>query len=320
MDGSSTAARGASQLVAIGEAARNWDARSSDEQQRQGKLLCEQLEAGNILFFEKSPFVLSSEDREFLLTQRQVDAGYHKNIAYRPAEDRLTGLDKKMPAADAERLRTILRSYSEQSEQLLRQMFAPYAGRWRRDFASFRSVEERGRKMRTRARNDLPHTDAFPTRPTNGDRILRLFTNLNPVQPRVWITSDNFGFLAERFARTVGLPTRAGASPVSRWLKRTARAAGIPVVDRSLYDDFMLRFHHFLKENSEFQQSCRKDRWEFPPGSSWMAYTDMVSHAVLEGQYAMEQTFLVSRAAMVLPEQSPIGILERICGYPLSRP
>jgi hypothetical protein len=43
-----------------------------------------------------------------------------------------------------------------------------------------------------------------------------------------------------------------------------------------------------------------------------------VSHAVLEGQYALEQTFLVSRAAMVEPEKSPVSILERLAGFPLT--
>jgi hypothetical protein len=43
-----------------------------------------------------------------------------------------------------------------------------------------------------------------------------------------------------------------------------------------------------------------------------------VSHAVLEGQYALEQTFIISRAAMVRPELAPVAILERLAGYPLT--
>ena len=319
MSGTASDVHRRSAVVAVGETVHGLSASSAAEQQQTTRWLCEQLESGNILFFRDSPVDLSATDREFLLTQRQTDAAYHKNIAYRPAEDRLTGLDKNIPATTSERLRTILRSYSDQAEQLLRKVLVPYAGRWRRDFASFRAVEERGRQMRLRARNDLPHTDAFPTRPTNGDRILRVFTNLNPAQSRVWITSDTFDILAERFARTAGLPARADGPSMGRLLKAAAHAVGVPLVARSPYDAFMLRFHNFLKENSEFQQSCRKDRWEFPPGSAWMVYTDMVSHAVLEGQYAMEQTFIVSRHAMVLPERSPIAVLERICSYPLAK-
>jgi hypothetical protein len=43
-----------------------------------------------------------------------------------------------------------------------------------------------------------------------------------------------------------------------------------------------------------------------------------VSHAVLQGQYALEQTFLISRHAMVRPELSPLAILEALAGYPLT--
>ncbi len=64
----------------------------------------------------------------------------------------------------------------------------------------------------------------------------------------------------------------------------------------------------------EFQQRCEKRRSEFGPGAVWMVYTDMVSHAVLSGQYAMEQTFLVSLSAMLEPARSSAGVLDRLCG------
>ena len=52
------------------------------------------LEAGDILYFPVSPPLLPDEDRAFLVTQKQVDASYHKNISYRPLEDRLKGVDQ----------------------------------------------------------------------------------------------------------------------------------------------------------------------------------------------------------------------------------
>ena len=81
---------------------------------------------------------------------------------------------------------------------------------------------------------------------------------------------------------------------------------------RSPYDDFMLRFHHYLKENAQFQQSCPKTRHEFPPGSCWMVFTDMVSHAVLSGQFALEQTLIVPRDTLMTPEKAPVRVLERL--------
>ena len=52
------------------------------------------LEAGDILYFPDSPPLLPDEDRAFLVTQKQVDASYHKNISYRPVEDRLKGINQ----------------------------------------------------------------------------------------------------------------------------------------------------------------------------------------------------------------------------------
>ncbi len=279
--------------------------------------LCEQLELGHILFFTETPFELAPADREFLLSQRQTAAGYHKNVAYRPQEDRLTG-SGRASEEDKQRLRAILSGYSDRVTRFLAELLPAYGQSWRRDFASFRPLEERGRKLRLRARNDLLHTDAFPTRPTRGDRILRIFSNLNPSEPRVWITSETFEFLADRFARSAGLPRPTESRLAPRLLAGLARTFGVKTAERSPYDQFMLRFHNFLKENSEFQQTCTKQRWEFPPGSTWVVFTDVVSHAVLAGQFALEQTFIVSRKALVLPQKAPIHILEKLCGCPLT--
>jgi len=282
-----------------------------------GWRLCTELEKGNILFFSRTPFEFPDEEREFLLGRRQISAAIHKNIAYRPAEALVTGLDKS-DASEAIRLRAILGDYSRRAAEFLEKLLPPYAGKCKLDYASFRPIEERGRAARLRARNDLPHVDAFPTRPTNGDRILRLFTNINPERNRVWITSQTFDVLAPRFARAIGLPRQRGKSRLARTMLSLARAAGLPAARRSPYDIFMHRCHNAMKENADFQASCAKQRWEFPPNSTWIVFTDCVSHAVLDGQYAIEQTFIVSRRAMVCPEKSPLAVLEQIAGYSLS--
>ncbi len=305
----------ASQLVSVQNAQGEFIAPNAADPAARGRWLCSQLESGNILFFPRTPFPFPPDDREFLLRQRQTGAAFHKNIAYRPAEDRVTGLDKST-GAEADRLRAILRGYSQSAVRSVETLLPSYAGQWKLDFASYRPFEERGRPARLRARNDLPHVDAFPTRPTNGDRILRFFTNLNPAQNRVWVTSETFEAIAPRFAKQIGLP-RLTANPAARALRALARAVRWPGANRSPYDVFMHRCHNAMKEDAAFQANCPKQRWEFPPDSTWMVFTDMVSHAVLEGQYALEQTFLVSRAAMVAPEKSPVAILEKLAGYPL---
>jgi 3-deoxy-D-manno-octulosonic acid hydroxylase-like protein len=275
--------------------------------------LCAQLEAGNILFFPRTPFEISASDRQTLLGQKQTSAAYHKNVAYRPSADRVTGLDKS-ESAESEQLRAILRAYSQSAANFLAELLPPYARKWKLDYASYRPIEERGRAARLHARNDLCHVDSFPTRPTNGDRILRFFTNVNPAQNRIWLTAETFEGVAPRFAESLGLPGPAGANP----FRALARALGLPGGRRSPYDQFMHACHNAMKEDEQFQQHSAKRRWEFPPDSSWIVFTDGVSHAVLEGQYALEQTFIVSRSAMVAPHRSPIAILERLAGHSLT--
>jgi hypothetical protein len=282
---------------------------------------CERLEAGSILFFPRSPIALSDDDLQFLRGQQQTDSSLHKNIAYKPKSDELTGVDTKTanPAA-VDRLRAIMRGYSQSVTAFLTGFLAPYAGRWRLDYASFRPQEERGRDLPLRRRNDLLHTDAFPTRPTHGARILRFFNNIHATRTRDWVVSDPFRAVATKYAPAeIALPRPDSAA--GRALKSLATGIGLgaaaPALKRSPYDEFMMRFHNFLKENREFQSTCAKYDYQFPPGSSWMVYTDMVPHAVLAGQYALEQTYLVAAEAMVAPEHAPLRVLEELAGATL---
>lgn len=282
---------------------------------------CQHLEAGDILFFPETPIRVAAEDLAFLLGQQQTDSSLHKNIAYKPALDALSGMDSKSAnAKSVERLRSVMRWYSAATADFLAGFLAPYKARWTLDYASFRPQEEQGRDLARRKRNDLLHTDAFPTRPTHGARILRFFNNIHPTRTRDWVTTDAFSSLVRRFVpQQIALPTpSSGLAGVAKTMARGfGLGAAIPALKRSAYDDFMMRFHNFLKENEAFQSSCEKQPWQFPAGSSWMVYTDSVPHAVLSGQYALEQTFLVAPEAMVSPQTSPLAILESLAGAKL---
>ena len=284
----------------------------------QKRAWCGQLEAGKILYFPETPVPLEAEAIAFLLGQQQTSSSLHKNIAYKPAADALSGLETKGGAVE-ERLRVILRGYSEAVASFLGEFLAPYAGGMRRDYASFRPQEEQNRDLPLRRRNDLLHTDAFPTRPTRGARILRFFNNIHPERTRDWVVSSAFRELVPRYAPGEIAPKPDSA--LGRSVKGVARGLGLgaalPAVKRTPYDDFMMRFHNFLKESEQFQQEAVKESFAFPAGSSWMVFTDTVPHAVLAGQYALEQTFLVDRAAQVAPEHAPLTVLERIAGAAL---
>jgi hypothetical protein len=159
--------------------------------------------------------------------------------------------------------------------------------------------------------------DSFPTRPTNGARILRLFVNINPIDARVWVTTDPFPKLLSQLGRYVGLPTSSRRRLVWHWENQLVRLLHPRRPRRSFYDAFMLRFHNFLKSNEYFQERCPKHYWTFPPGSAWLLFSDLVCHAALRGRYALEHSYFVSRDALLLPDESPAAILERACGIPM---
>ena len=278
---------------------------------------CEALEKGEILFFSRPPFPLPEEDRNFLVGQRHIDSRLHKNISYRPGEDVLRGFSDGREIED--RIHQVMRAYSGAVTSFIQRFLSPYAGQYQLDYASFRPLEEQGRDLPLHKRNDLLHVDAFPSRPTRGGRILRVFTNINPSQERIWLVGERFPALAEQYASEAGLEAmgRAGSDLRAR-LVRLLRAAGLPVTERSAYDRFMLRFHDWLKENSSFQSGTEKTRIAFPPLATWLVYTDGVPHAALSGRFALEQTFIIPAEALVSPGHAPVHVLEKLCGRKLA--
>ena len=288
-----------------------------EQRDARARAYCELLESGQILFFRELPFHLPPEDREFLLAQQWTELRLHKNVSYRPAEDLMRGFSGD--AGTVNRIHTIMRNYSAQVIEFLTKFLSPYAGKWILDFASFRPMEEEGRDLPLHKRNDLLHVDAFPSRPTRGGRILRVFTNLNTSSPRVWHTTEGFDVLARLYAERAGL--RQIAEDDSFW-SRTVQGWGARLgfrgMGRTAYDMFMLKFHDYLKENAEFQANCPKIRLEFPPLATWIVFTDSVAHAVMSGQYALEQTFLVPPEALVSLDHAPYRVLENIVGRRLT--
>ena len=285
-------------------------------------LMCRSLEEGRVLFFAQSPVQLAESDLEFLRSLEQKTGRSHKNLAYHPTRDRISSVGEG-PEASL-RLRNILRGYSAQVASFLTQFATPYQGRWQVDSTSFRPIEERGRALPIHKRNDRLHVDAFPTRPTQGARILRFFQNIHPHQPREWVVGEPFRTLLPQFA-----PAKIALPKAENRILQGARMAlcrtalghtlgrAIPTLKRSSYDRFMLALHNALKESDAYQANACRERISFPPGSAWLVYTDAVPHAVLSGRYALEQTMLVEREAMVAPEYAPLNILESLAGTTL---
>ncbi|MCS6850561.1 MAG: Kdo hydroxylase family protein [Gemmataceae bacterium] len=268
----------------------------------------EHLERGELVLFPSCPFPLpEGSDREFLLRQR-LGSGFHKNISYDPVTDVLKG-HRYQSAAANRRLADLMASFSRSVTTWLHQALPRYAQGCDVDRATLRPAEEALRQLRLRARNDLIHIDAFPTRPSHGRRLLRLYVNIHPTDPRVWATSLLVDQLLERYAGPLGLAEPA--RPWSwRWRERIRQLVGVGQ-SRGSYDRIMLQLHNLMKADDEFQERCPKRYWSFPPGSAWLLFADQLSHAVLRGRFALEHSFFVSRDVLRWPEKSPAALVER---------
>ncbi len=276
----------------------------------------ERLERGEVVFYPTCPFALpEGEDRRFLLAQ-QLASRAHKNVSYDPHSGKAAGFLNQSPQ-QAQRLRAMLATFAASATGWLTRTLPRYAKSWQLDRVSFRPVEEATRRLRLKARNDLLHVDAFPNRPSQGWRILRVFANVNLTDPRVWATSEPFAKLLARFGAAAGLPDGEGPGFVQQLGKGLLGLFNPRKAKRSVYDEFMLRFHDFLKANEAFQERGPKKFWSFPPGSAWMCMTDTCSHAALRGRYALEHSYFIAPESLALPAESPPALLEKACGVPV---
>ena len=198
-----------------------------------------------------------------------------------------------------------MEDFAAAATRLVCDLFPSYAANLERARTSYRPAEIAGRQYSRLKDDTLLHIDAFPSTPTRGRRILRLFSNVNPsCKPRIWQVGEPFPNFAQKFLPSLGRPVWGVA-----WLLATL---GITKGRRSAYDQLMIRLHNRAKRNFAYQNSAPRVEIAFPAGTSWLCYTDQVMHAALAGQYALEQTFYLDDASMADPARSPVQVLERM--------
>jgi hypothetical protein len=204
----------------------------------------------------------------------------------------------------------MMKRFSDSARQLVDGLLPVYRGKYAMGRASFRPAEIAGRPSSWRKDDTRLHVDAFPSTPTNGNRILRVFSNVNPDgKPRVWRVGEPFESVAEKLAGALRPPMWGSSAAL--------RLFGITKSRRSEYDHMMLQLHDEMKRNAGYQKDVEKIECAFPPGSTWMVFVDAVSHAAISGQYQLEQTFYVPLAAMNQEALAPLRVLERRLGRPL---
>lgn len=259
------------------------------------------LERGKVLYLPRLSFAIG--DSWGPLLNSLVANHKAKNISYNPA----TGAIKGTIAAEGERpdLQMMIATFSTTVARFVSDLLPSYAAAIERARASYRPIEIAGREYSRLKDDRLLHIDAFPSTPTQGRRILRFFTNINPRgEPRVWRIGEPFEQHAVRFQPSLG----RYMAPVA-WL---LAAVGATRGRRSAYDQLMLGLHDAAKRNAEFQKGVAYEEIAFPAGSSWMCFTDQVLHAAVAGQHALEQTFYLDVEAMAEPDRSPLRTLERM--------
>jgi hypothetical protein len=79
----------------------------------------------------------------------------------------------------------------------------------------------------------------------------------------------------------------------------------------------MLGLHDQAKLDETYQKNSPKTRVELPASTTWIVFTDLVMHAVLSGQYLLEQTFYLPPAAMQDEARAPLRRLEKIYQHAL---
>ncbi|TMD11029.1 MAG: hypothetical protein E6I96_16495 [Chloroflexi bacterium] len=254
------------------------------------------LEQGRIVHFAKCPIPLPAPDDQGFLREGLSPFLRRKNVSYYPGAEKLAGI--QAPASVRDRAQRILREHWLQVREFLERAMSGFTGGWTPGTSSFRPLEERGRGLSRHASNELVHVDAGAYGATHGDRILRFFVNLNPSRDRVWISKGTFEELFHRHAEDAGVG-RGALQPAlpERVLTGLLNVAGkafpmARVIDSSPYDRRMRRFHNWMKDTPSFQQPPY-ERFSFAPWSAWMVLTDGVSHACIEGQHALVDTFLI---------------------------
>ena len=234
--------------------------------------------------------------------------GTAKNASFDPLSGRLGGTSAN--GVEAAKLREMIARFSTGAAALVDRLFPRYRGRVARARASFRPAEIAGRKTTWRKDDTRLHVDSFPATPTGGRGILRVFTNVNPDgRARAWRVGDDFDAVARRFGDRLRVPL-----PGSGHLLALLRVTKSP---RTAYDALMLQLHDRMKEDEAFQRESPQHAIDFPAGSTWVAFTDQVSHAAMSGQYQLEQTFLLPIDAMAQPDRSPLRVLESVKGRAL---
>lgn len=265
------------------------------------------LESGGALWLPKLSFSVNASEHHLLALEQATAVGA-KNISLSPDGDKLKGVSYS--EADSLLLCGLMKRFASAVRALVDKLLPVYGDMLEPGRTSFRPVEIAGRQTSWRKDDTRLHVDSFPSSPTAGRRILRVFANVDPQgRPRTWRLGEPFELVAERFIPTLRAPLWGSHALLHRLGATRSR--------RTDYDHYMLGLHDRMKADMMFQRSCAQTEHAFDAGTVWLVCTDQAAHAAISGRCALEQTFLVPIEAMREPQRSPLRVLESRLGRSL---
>jgi len=256
--------------------------------------------SGKVLHFSNLEFEVSDQEKSLFVPEIQNPKA--RNIS--------VGADHVLKGAQGNEhslklLRELILRYRNSANNLVNSLAPKYSPYLKVLPTSFRPFNIQDRKQSWRADDRRLHVDAFATRPNNGERILRVFMNINPSGvPRVWRVGDSFENIAQQFLPLI--------KPYSPFQAKFLKNFGLTKSLRSEYDHMMLQIHDAMKFDLSYQQNCHQTEFEFLPGDVWVCFSDQTSHAAMSGQFMMEQTYNLPVDALYEPMSSPLAILSRL--------
>lgn len=261
------------------------------------------LEGGGVVALPHVNFTLSAAERRFL-SPAWAD-GSRKNISL--DGDTLKGATGT--AADRADLAALIGRFAADASALVTAILPRYAPYVKRARTSYRPQPAVGRDVSWRKDDSRLHVDAFPSRPNRGERILRVFSNVNPAEDRVWRVGEPFEAMAKTFLPAIPRPVPGSAGILAALFVTKGR--------RTEYDHLMLQLHDRAKADRAYQRDCAQEMVRFAPGTTWLCFSDQVMHAAASGQYMLEQTIHLPVSALYDRARSPLAILERLTGRAL---
>ena len=265
------------------------------------------IERGGVIAFPALPFAVSP--REQALFDASLADDKRKSVYVRAGR---AGIAGTMATGDTRAtIAAMIERYATSCHALIDGLFPAYGAVAHATGTSFRpraiGDTRSGKALSWRKDDTRLHIDAFPSNPTAGQRILRVFTNVHPgVMPRGWRVGESFVAMAARF-----LPRTRDLPPGGAWL---LHRLGITKRRRSAYDHLMLQLHDLAKSDLDYQQRCPQRHVDFMPGTTWICFSDQVMHAAMSGQFMFEQTYRLPLARLTDVEASPLRTLERLTG------